>query len=151
MAKNKAPNFNSFSSSSNKASQKLSRIKSSGTRSERILRSALWRLGFRFRKNVRGLPGKPDIVFPRERVAVFCDGDFWHGRKWRSNKTRLQKGPNAAYWVSKIKANMARDKRHNKHLKNLGWEVVRVWESDILAEPGQIAGKIAQVILARRH
>ena len=151
MAKGKAPSFKDFRASSEKASQTLSRIKSSNTKGECLLRSTLWRLGFRFRKNVKDLPGKPDIVFPREKVAVFCDGDFWHGRNWRSEKRRLQQGPNAPYWVAKIKANVERDKRYNQMLRQLGWEIFRFWESEILSNPVEAAEKIAQTVISRRH
>ena len=146
----KAPNFKNFSSSSEKASRSLAKIKSSDTKGERLLRSALWKMGFRFRKNVRNLPGKPDIVFPRERVAIFCDGDFWHGRDWNKDKRRLQKGPNAPYWLAKIQANMQRDKRYNRELKQLGWRVLRLWESDIRADYSQAASKVVEAILSER-
>ena len=78
----KSVRFDNFHSSSTKASKIASKIKSSDTKAERVLRSEVWKLGLRFRKNARDLPGKPDIVFSREKVAVFCDGDFWHGRSW---------------------------------------------------------------------
>lgn len=142
----KAPNFKSFKSSSEKASRALSKIKATDTKGEKLLRSVLWRMGFRFRKNVPDLPGKPDIVFPRHRVVIFCDGDFWHGRKWRKDKRRLQVGPNAPYWVAKIQANINRDKRYNKELRRLGWRVVRLWESDIRADAGRAALSIANIL-----
>jgi DNA mismatch endonuclease (patch repair protein) len=85
------------------------------------------------------LPGKPDIVFVRQRLAIFCDGDFWHGRKWSKDRIRLHAGPNASYWVEKIKGNIARDKRRNRELKQLGWKVLRVWESDIRKDPELVA------------
>jgi DNA mismatch endonuclease (patch repair protein) len=147
----KSPNFKNFRSSSEKASRSLAKIKSSNTTGERLLRSTLWKMGLRFRKNVRSLPGKPDIVFPRERVVVFCDGDFWHGRDWNKDKQRLQKGPNAPYWVAKIYANMQRDKRYNKELKELGWSVLRFWESDIRADYSQAASKVIELVLSKRH
>ena len=145
----KAPDFKHFTSSSERASRALSKIKASETKGERLLRSALWKMGFRFRKNVRNLPGKPDIVFTRCKLAVFCDGDFWHGRNWRKDKRRLQAGPNAPYWVAKIKANMNRDRRYNKELKHLGWSVVRIWESDILKDPQLAATKVAEAVLSK--
>ena len=138
----KAPSFKSFTSSSDRASRHLSTIKSVNNRGERMLRSALWQMGFRFRKPVRNLPGKPDIVFPRQRVIVFCDGDFWHGRNWRKDKRRLSAGPNAPYWVAKIQANINRDVRRSKELKQLGWRVVRVWDSDVRMNPDQAVCKI---------
>lgn len=85
----------------------------------------------RFRKNVKTLPGKPDIVFPRSRIVIFCDGDFWHGRNWTQLKTKLSCGANSDYWIAKINSNILRDKKNTEILKNLGWRVIRVWESEI--------------------
>lgn len=148
----KAPNFEKhYKSSSEKATKALSKIKATETKGEKLLRSALWRLGLRFRKNFRQLPGKPDVVFTRERVAVFCDGDFWHGKNWRKDKVRLQRGPNAPYWVAKIAANRERDKRYNKELKKDGWSVLRFWESDVRADPRQAARVIADMVISRRR
>jgi DNA mismatch endonuclease, patch repair protein len=95
------------------------------------------------------LPGRPDIVFPTARVAVFCDGDFWHGRNWAERRRRLERGSNADYWVKKIAANRARDARYNRALKELGWTVVRFWETDILADPARPAAEIEALIRRR--
>lgn len=146
----KAPSFTGFKSSSEKASRNLAKIKGTETAGEKLLRSTLWRLGLRFRKNVKTLPGKPDVVFPREKVAVFCDGDFWHGRKWGKDRLRLQQGPNAPYWLAKIAANRNRDRRYNKELKRQGWSVIRFWESDIRADPDGPAKEVAALVLSKR-
>jgi DNA mismatch endonuclease, patch repair protein len=130
----KAPSYKNFRPASQRASESLARNKSSDTKCERLLRSALWRMGFRFRKNVRDLPGRPDIIFRAQRVVVFCDGDFWHGRDWPQRRRKLKKGANSTYWIAKIKANIKRDRRHNLQLRQLGWTVVRLWEKDILAD-----------------
>lgn len=90
-------------------------------------------MGYRFRKNYAKLPGKPDIVFLAQRVAVFCDSDFWHGRNWRALKKRLTTNPE--YWIPKLKRNRQRDRKINKELHNMGWTVLRFWESDIKAAP----------------
>lgn len=73
----------------------------------------LRRLGLYYHKNTPGLPGQPDIVFRSAKVAVFCDGDFWHGRNWRTLRGSLSKGTNSAYWIAKIRSNMQRDLRQN--------------------------------------
>lgn len=146
----KAPNFKHFKPSSEKASKMLAKIKGTETQGERLLRSAVWRMGFRFRKNVRTLPGKPDIVFPRERVVVFCDGDFWHGRNWLKDRRRLGQGPNAPYWLAKIAANRARDRRYNRELKRDGWSVLRFWETDVRADPQRPAQLIAEAVASKR-
>jgi DNA mismatch endonuclease, patch repair protein len=120
------------------------------TEHECIIRRLLWKRGLRYRKNVRTLPGKPDIVFLRERVAIFCDGDFWHGRDWARLSRKLRAGSNSAYWLQKIKGNRVRDRRVSRLLKRDGWTVIRVWEGDIQGKPEEVASTIEQVVIARR-
>jgi DNA mismatch endonuclease, patch repair protein len=134
--------FSGFTSASAKASR-LARAtsKSHSTGPELRLRRALRGLGLARRFNYSSLPGKPDVVFPRKRLAVFCDGDFWHGRN-RRELARLSTGHNAKYWVAKIRRNRERDRRHNKDLARLGWTVLRYWESDIRKDADKIAREI---------
>ncbi len=106
-------------------------------------------MGFRYRKNVAELPGKPDIVFRIARVAIFCDGDFWHGRNWDQRRQQLISGFNASYWVKKIEANILRDRIQEKKLSELGWTVIRVWESDVLRNTEGMAKQVATVMKAR--
>jgi DNA mismatch endonuclease (patch repair protein) len=110
------------------------------------LRSLLWRAGARFRKDVGSLPGRPDIVFPRARLVVFCDGDFWHGKDWPARRRKLARGTNAPYWVAKIEANRARDRRHTAQLEADGWTVLRVWESAIHEAPERVARVILRAL-----
>lgn len=148
----KVPAYSRFTPSSDTASRVHARSsKKSNTRCEVLLRSHLFRLGLRFRKNLGHLPGKPDIVFPGPKVAVFCDGDFWHGRNWTDRKKRLQRGANPEYWVAKISRNMERDRLQTEALEAEGWKVVRVWEKDVLADPEQVARMIAEIVIARRE
>lgn len=112
------------------------------TRCEVKLRSLLWRAGARFRKDLASLPGRPDIVFPRQRLAVFCDGDFWHGKDWPARREKLAQGANAPYWIAKIEANRARDRRHTAALEAEGWAVLRFWESTIHANPEAVVREI---------
>ena len=112
----------------------MSSIHSAETRPELALRRELWRRGLRYRKNDKRLPGKPDIVFSRARLAIFCDGDFWHGHNWAirgygSLEEELKRYSKA--WADKILRNIQRDKDVNQKLKVLGWQVLRIWESDI--------------------
>lgn len=116
--------------------------KKTDTKCELTLRSCLWRAGYRFRKNVVGLPGRPDVVFVREQVAVFCDGDFWHGRNWEARSKKLAAGANPTYWVAKIEHNRERDRRNTEALEVAGWTVVRLWESEILSQPEQAARRV---------
>ena len=97
--------------------------KKKDTKCELELRRALWADGLRYRTCVPGLAGRPDIVFPRERVAVFCDGDFWHGRDLEARLTRLAGGHNAPYWVEKIRTNVLRDRATTRRLRAEGWTV----------------------------
>jgi DNA mismatch endonuclease, patch repair protein len=101
------------------------------TRPEVALRGALWAAGYRYRKNVKKLVGCPDIVFHRERVVIFVDGDFWHGKNWVRRRQALKIGHNADYWIRKIETNIARDKTQSASLRAQGWKVIRVWESSI--------------------
>lgn len=112
----------------------MSAIKSKDTRPEIMLRKELWHRGLRFQKNVKSLYGKPDIVFTHVRLAVFCDGDFWHGNNWAirgygSFERELRRY--SPQWSAKIKANVARDKIATDKLTADGWYVIRLWESDI--------------------
>jgi DNA mismatch endonuclease (patch repair protein) len=120
------------------------------TNCEQQLRRALWRLGLRYRVDVAALPGRPDIVFGPARVAVFCDGDFWHGRDLDARLRRLARGHNAPYWVAKIKSNVARDRQHDETLARDGWLVLRFWETDIRRDASALAAEIAQAVSRRR-
>lgn len=112
----------------------MSSIHSVETRPELALRRELWRRGLRYRKNDKRLPGKPDIVFSRARLAIFCDGDFWHGHNWAvrgygSLEQELKRYSKA--WADKILRNIRRDEMVNQTLRSQGWQVLRIWESDI--------------------
>lgn len=147
----KAPSFKGYRSSSTRASKALAGSRATDTKCERVLRRALWHMGCRYRKNVADLPGKPDIVFPRERVAVFCDGDFWHGRNWRERRQRLSEGSNPSYWTQKIAANMRRDQRQTAELQANGWLVLRLWETDIRSDTTRAATVVVEAVASRRN
>ncbi len=106
-------------------------------------------MGLRYKKNVKTLPGKPDIIFMHARVAIFCDGDFWHGRNWEDQKTKLSKGANAKYWISKIESNINRDKLNVALLEADGWFILRLWETDIKKNP-QAAAKLVKDAVTER-
>lgn len=136
------------------ASENASKSKRSngrvGTEHEKLLCKELRRLGLYFRMNTPGLPGKPDIVFRSANVVVFCDGDFWHGRNWRTLRQSLSKGTNSAYWIAKIRSNMQRDLRQTRLLKMQGWQVIRVWETDVKRDPIGTATFIKNAVNSRR-
>jgi DNA mismatch endonuclease (patch repair protein) len=142
----KAPSFNGLLPASPTSSHAKKMNRSSDTSHERILRMHLWKSGLRYRKNVKTLPGKPDIVFSAARVAVFCDGDFWHGRNWPRLSRKLHTGTNASYWIPKIQANRTRDRRNNRLLKREGWTVIRLWETDIHNNPAEAARTIENLV-----
>lgn len=95
------------------------------------LRKALWSKGYRYRKNDIRLPGKPDIVLPKYKIAIFCDSEFFHGKDWEILKPRIEKGDNSEYWLNKISKNRQRDDDVNKQLLFRGWTVIRFWGKDI--------------------
>lgn len=112
----------------------MSAVKSKDTRPELRLRKALWHEGLRYRVNYKKLPGKPDIVFTKWKVAVFCDGDFWHGHNWAIrglNNLQEELSSYSQYWRDKIIRNIERDNENDRALKALGWKVIRIWESEI--------------------
>jgi DNA mismatch endonuclease, patch repair protein len=104
----------------------MSRIRGTNTKPELLLRRYLWRYGARYRIRTK-LPGKPDIVFVRQKMAVFIDGCFWHG----CPEHRVMPKSNERFWKTKLEANVARDIKNTKLLKEKGWTVVRVWEHDV--------------------
>lgn len=106
-------------------------IKSENTSIELLLRKELWRRGYRYRKNHKNLPGKPDIVLTKYKIAIFCDSEFFHGKDWEVLKPRLEKSNNSEFWINKISRNRERDDEVNKQLLFMGWTVVRFWGNDI--------------------
>ena len=115
--------------SAKKRSRNMSKIRSSDTKPEILVRSLLHRLGFRFRKNVKSLPGKPDIVLKKYKSIIFVHGCFWHQHK--SCKRATMPSSNINYWKPKLENNVIRDQLHIKKLSSLGWAVLVVWECEI--------------------
>ena len=109
----------------------MSCIRAVDTKPETLLRKALWKKGVRYRKNYPLLPGKPDIVLTRQKIAIFVDGDFWHARGHQDNPGE-QVATNKAFWQKKLARNVERDREVNDELTEAGWLVLRFWEKDIL-------------------
>lgn len=107
----------------------MSQVKSKNTSIEVLLRKALWHEGIRYRKNLKTLPGTPDIAVTRYKIAIFCDGEFWHGRDWEKKKDAIK--TNRDYWIPKIERNIERDNKNAKKLENMGWIVLHFWGRDI--------------------
>lgn len=122
--------------SKKKRSEVMARIRGQDTKPEILLRSLLHRAGFRFRKNVRALPGCPDIILPKYKTVIFVHGCFWHGhsgcRDFVWPKTRK------SFWREKILGNRKRDETNRKKLEKAGWRVVEVWECDVVSKRIQV-------------
>lgn len=110
-------------------SKRMANVSLKGGKAEAALSKALWREGIRYRKNYRKLPGSPDIAITKYKVAVFVDGEFWHGENWEERKSKLK--ANREYWIEKIEENIARDKRNDMLLQEMGWIPVHFWEKEI--------------------
>ena len=122
----------------------MSRIRGKDTSIELTLRSALHQAGFRFRKNVKGLPGTPDIVFWKAKILIFVDGDFWHGYRFPQWGRSLPD-----FWQEKIRRNRARDRRYHARLRRAGWIVIRIWEHQINGDIEDVVTRIESVIKER--
>lgn len=107
----------------------MSRIRAKNTKPELLLRNALWAKGIRYRIHAKELPGKPDIVIRRYRLAIFVDGEFWHGHQWERTKGRIKS--NRQFWWSKIERNIERDNENNAALIAAGYTVFRFWGEDV--------------------
>lgn len=107
-------------------SRAMKRVKLKDGSLERLVQREFRSRGLRFQRHVRKLPGNPDIVFPKYKIAVFVDGDFWHG--WRLPAWEHKLSP---FWRDKLRANRARDQRNFRKLRSLGWKVVRIWQHEL--------------------
>ena len=110
-------------------SRNMSRIRSRNTTPEKIVRAELWHRGYRYRLNDKRLPGKPDLVLPKYRAAIFINGCFWHGH--RGCPKYVEPKTNAGFWKEKIAANIARDELNAQRLDTLSWTVITVWECEL--------------------
>lgn len=135
---------------STKRHYNMSRIHGKDTGIEIALRKKLWQKGFRYRKNYNKLPGKPDIVLTKYKIAIFCDSEFFHGKDWEVLKPRLEKGANADYWIAKIKRNMERDAKNDKKLLYMGWTVIHFWGNEILKNPEECIKVIEEIVFEQK-
>lgn len=132
----------------------MSAVKSKDTSPELLLRKALWQKGFRYRINVKTMKGKPDIVFTKAKLAIFCDGDFWHGHNWAirglsSLEEELERYSD--FWKAKILRNIERDKEVTAILEQDGWYVVRLWESEIKSDLDHCVSTIESLYEQRKN
>ena len=119
-------------------------VKSKDSEIERLLRNELWKRGLRYRKNVKNIIGKPDIVFIGKKVAVFCDSEFWHGYNWEERKADIK--TRREFWIPKIERNMRRDLEVNTALTEAGWTVLRFWGKDIKKHCSECADVIERKV-----
>ena len=133
----------------------MQRIRGKDTKAEILLRKALWAKGYRFRKNYKCLPGKPDIVLLKEKICIFVDSEFFHGKdffggyksnKYESLKAQLEHSNNSAFWIAKIKRNMDHDEEINATLHTMGWKVIRFWSKSVLSDVDQCIHQIESSI-----
>ena len=124
---------------------RMSRVKLKNGVAEQLLAKKLWHLGYRYRKNDKRLPGSPDIAIIKHRIAIFVDGEFWHGKDWETRKSRLQR--NKEYWIEKIEENITRDKRIDKQLQSMGWVPVHFWSKDALKDADSCVSDIISIII----
>ena len=129
-----------------KRSAVMARIRGKGTRPELALEAALRPARFRFESHCRDLPGRPDFVFRASRVAVFVDGDFWHGWQFGRWRNKLSER-----WEAKIAANRQRDSRNIKALRASGWRVFRIWEHEVKADAAACAARVVGAVRLRRQ
>lgn len=106
---------------------------------EKLVQGELRAQGLRFKRHGRSLPGSPDIVFPKEKLAVFVDGDFWHGWRLPAWERKLSK-----FWRDKLRANRARDKRNFRRLRALGWRVIRLWQHQLQTDVASCVARVTE-------
>ena len=115
----KHPKFNTTPD----VSKRMGQVHLKGGKAETALAKALWHEGYRYRRNYKKLPGSPDIAITKYKVAIFVDGEFWHGQDWENRKAKLKS--NREYWIEKIEENIARDKRNDELLRQMDWKIGR--------------------------
>lgn len=131
---------------SEKSHKMMSKIHGKDTSIELALRKELWRRGYRYRKNLKSLPGSPDIALTKYKIAIFCDSEFFHGKDWDVLKGKLQNGKNPDYWIKKIERNIERDQEKDQKLIAEGWTVIHFWGKEILKNTDECIKVIEETI-----
>lgn len=127
----------------------MAMIKSKNTKPELLVRKYLFSKGFRYRLNVKGLPGKPDIVLPKYRTVIFIHGCFWHGHEGCKIAHIPQTRPE--YWKAKIQKNINRDQTHHANLKNAGWNIMTIWECQLKPQVRQQTLESIELLLQKTY
>ena len=126
----------------------MQRIRSKDTSIEIILRKKIWHAGYRYRKNVSTLPGKPDIVLTKYRICIFCDSEFFHGKDWDILKEKISHSP---YWLNKIEKNRERDAKIDQLLTMDDWVVLHFWGNDIKKYPDDCLQEVLETIEMQKN
>lgn len=132
-----------------KRSKMMSCIKGKNTKPEMLLRKELWSRGLRYRVNNKDLPGKPDISIKKYKLAVFVDGEFWHGYNWSKKKMKIKS--NRKFWIPKIERNMQRDEENNLKLKEKGYKVIRYWAKEVKDDVSACAEPIVEYLEKKKE
>ena len=123
----------------------MTAVRASGSKIEQKLGKAMWKSGLRYRKQYSKLPGRPDFVLIRYKIAIFCDSHFWHGYNWEKRKHEHKS--NKKFWYKKIETNMERDREVNREFKRCGWRVIRFWEHEIKGNVERCVQKVQKAII----
>ena len=125
--------------------KRMAKVKLKGGDAENLLAKSLWNRGYRYWRNYKKLPGSPDIALKKYCIAIFVDGEFWHGYDWEHKKMTIKR--NRDYWLEKIEENMNRDIRNDRELKALGWIPIHFWTKDILKDVDGCVSDIENMII----
>ena len=132
-------------------SKVMAQVKSKDSKAELILRKTLWRSGYRYRIHDSRLVGKPDIAFPKARLVVFVDGDFWHGHALQEEGVETFRAAMRTarfdWWLEKIQKTIRRDTSITEKLTAEGWRVLRFWESEVLSDPTSVADRVEEAFI----
>jgi DNA mismatch endonuclease (patch repair protein) len=129
-------------------SKLMSAIRSTNTKDEVRLAKALWALGYRYRRNNKTVFGKPDFTFKKIKLAIFVDGEFFHGKNWDIDRNRIK--TNSEFWIKKIERNMQRDIEVNAYLESQNWKILRFWSNDIKKNLDSCIAEIQKAIAERQ-
>lgn len=124
-------------------------IKNKKTKIEELLAKSLWKKGYRYRRNNKAVFGKPDFIFRKYKIAIFCDSEYFHGKDWETQKHRIK--TNTEFWHTKIENNIERDQNVNTTLLKSGWKVIRFWGQDIKKNTDLCIDEIETAIEERKH
>jgi len=125
-------------------SKRMSHVKTKRNSAEIMIAKSLWHRGYRYRLNYKTLPGSPDIALTKYRIAIFIDGEFWHGKDFEQRKTKLKN--NKDYWIEKIQENIDRDLKNDKLLRQMDWYPIHFWSNDVIKYCNQCVEEVICLI-----